>query len=73
MFETHQDLWRYYRLNLGTNLASEIFQNVINEQMHNIPGALNITDDVNIFGKTQDDHDIALKAVFQNLHELSSQ
>ena len=70
-FATHQGLRRYCRLNFGTNSASEIFQKLINEQIHDIPGALNISDDVIIFGKTQADHDNALKAVFQKIAEVN--
>ena len=70
-FATHQGLWRYCRLNFGTTSASEIFQKLINEQICDIPGALNISDDVIIFGKTQDDHDNALKAVFQKFAEVN--
>ena len=65
MFATHQGLWRHCRLNFGTNPASEIFQKPINEKICDIPGALNISDDVIIFGKTQDDHDNALKSQWQ--------
>ena len=64
-FATHKGLRRYSRLNFGTNSASEIFQKVINEQIHDIPGTLDISDDVIIFGKTQSDHDKALEAVFK--------
>ena len=70
-FTTHQGLWRYCRLNFGTNSASEIFQKLINEQISDISGALNISDDVIIFGKTQADHDSALKAVFQKFAEVN--
>ena len=70
-FATHKGLWRYSRLNFGTNSASEIFQKVITEQIHDIPGTLNISDDVIIFGKTQDDHDTALKVVFQKFSEVN--
>ena len=70
-FATHKGLWRYSRLNFGTNSASEIFQKTINEQIHDIPGALNISDDVIIFGKTQSDHDAALKAVFQKFAKVN--
>ena len=64
-FATHKGLRRYARLNFGTNSASEIFQNAIFELIQDIPGALNISDDVIIFGKTQVDHDNVLQAVFQ--------
>ena len=61
-FATYNGLWRYARLNFGTNSASEIFHKTINEQ---IPGTLNISDDIIIFGKTQAYHDLALRAVFK--------
>ena len=69
-FATHKGLRRYARLNFGTNSASEIFQKSISEQIHNIPGALNISDDVIVFGITQADHDRALKAVFKKFSEV---
>lgn len=64
-FATHKGLRRYKKLNFGTNSASEIFQQVISEQIRDIPNAINISDDIIIFGKTQADHDEALRAVFQ--------
>ena len=60
-FATHKGLRRYARLNFGTNSASEIFQMVINELIRDIPGALNISDDVIVFGKTQAEHNAALR------------
>ena len=68
-FATHQGLFRYKKLNFGTSSASEIFQLAINEQIHDIPNAINISDDVIIYGKTQAEHDQALEAVF---HRFSS-
>ena len=70
-FATHKGLRRYTRLNFGTNSASEIFQNTINEQIRDIQGILNISDDVIVFAKTQDAHDKALQAVFQKLSDVS--
>ena len=64
-FTTHKGLRRSTRLNFGTNSASEMFQNIISEQIRDIPGALNISDDVIVFGKTQAEHDKALQAVFE--------
>ena len=71
MFATHKGLRRYARLNFGTNSASEMFQNVISNQIHDISGALNISDDVIIFGKTQAEHDIALHKVFRKFSEVN--
>ena len=64
-FATHEGLRRYARLNFGTNSASEIFQNVISEQIQNIPGAINISDDIIVYGKSQEEHDTALHAVLK--------
>ena len=68
-FATHKGLRRYKRLNFGTNSASEIFQNAINEQVGDIQGVINISDDTGIivFGETQEKHDEALEALFRRL------
>jgi len=58
-------------LNFNTNSASEIFQKVISEQIRHIPGVLNISDDVIVFGKTQAEHDDSLNAVFCKLAEVN--
>ena len=39
-FATHKGLRRYTRLNFGTNSASEMFQHIISELLHDIPGAM---------------------------------
>ena len=68
-FGTHLGLMRYKRLNFGISSAAETFQNVIRETLEGIPGALNISDDILVFGKTQRAHDQSLEAVFQRLKE----
>lgn len=40
--------------------AAEIFQNTISEIIADIPGSMNISDDIIIFGKNQDTHDTNL-------------
>ena len=64
-FATHKGLRRYKRLNFGTNSAGELFQRVISDQIRDIPGAINISDDVIIYGKTPEEHNKALKAVIE--------
>ena len=64
-FATHKGLRRYTRLNFGTNSASEIFQHVIHEQIRDLEGVINISDDIIVFGKTQEAHDLALEAILQ--------
>ena len=68
-FQTHKGLRRYRTLNFGTSSASEVFQHAIAEEIRDIPNALNISDDVIVFGKTQAEHDAALKHVFQRFAE----
>ena len=69
-FATHEGLRRYTRLNFGTTSASEIFQNAIYEQIRDIKGSLNISDDIIIFGKTQQEHDNALHSVLQRFESV---
>ena len=68
-FSTHLGLMRYKRLNFGISSAAEIFQNVIHETLDGIKGAMNISDDILVFGTTQEEHDQNLRAVFQRLRE----
>ena len=68
-FGTHMGLMRYKRLNFGISSAAEIFQNVIRETLEGIDGAKNISDDILVFGKSHEEHDKTLRAVFQRLRE----
>ena len=69
-FVTHEGLRRYTRLNFGINSASEIFQNAISEQIKGIPGAINISDDIIIYGKNQKAHDQALHTVLRKFTQV---
>ena len=69
-FASHKGLRRYKRLNFGTNSASELFQQVIHDQIHDISGAMSISDDVTIYGKSQEQHDAALHAVCQRFADI---
>ena len=64
-FANHKGLWRYRRLNFGTNSASELFQKVMHNQIHDIPRVINISDYVIIYGRSQREHDAALFKVCQ--------
>ena len=66
-FSTHIGLRRFTRLNFGICSAAEIFQNAIRETLSGIEGAINISDDILVYGRTQDDHDRALKETFERL------
>ena len=68
-FSTHLGLYRYKRLNYGTNAATEIFQHALQETPQGIQGAKNIADDIIVFGNTRKDHDRTLKEVLTRLQE----
>ena len=69
-FATHKGLRRYKRLNFGTNSASELFQQVIHIQIHDISCAINISDDVIIHGESQPQHDAALRNVCRRFADI---
>lgn len=67
-FNTHIGIYRYKRLNFGISSASEIFQATISSLLRGIKGAQNISDDIVVYGKTQEDHDITLNKVRMGSH-----
>ena len=71
-FSTHFGLFRYKRLLFGVNAASEIFQNAIANVLHDIPGSRNLSDDIIVFGATQQEHDRSLKKTLQRLQEVGA-
>ena len=52
------------------NAAAEIFQHAISQILADIEGAINISDDIIVFGKTQGDHDRTLNQL-QVLQKVS--
>ena len=54
LFAKHEGLQKFKRLNLGTNLASEILQRKLDEILGNIPNCLTIADDVILFATSFD-------------------
>ena len=49
-FSTHVGLFRYKRLNYGTNAAAEIFQYTLQTQLQGLTGVKNIADDILVYG-----------------------
>ena len=47
--------------------ASEIFQNTLSELLSGLAGCKNMSDDIIVYGKSQHEHDICLKAVLERL------
>ena len=66
-FCTHEGLYRYKRLPFGISSASEIFQNVLQQSLQGLHGVRNIADDLIVWGKSQEEHDRNLEALFQRL------
>ena len=54
----------------GINAASEIFQNAVEEILTGLPGCKNISDDIIVFGRTQQEHDENLRGVLERLKQL---
>ncbi|CAC5363752.1 unnamed protein product [Mytilus coruscus] len=68
-FTTHVGLRRYKRLSFGVTSAAEIFQNTLSTALEGLDGVRNISDDIIVFGASQDEHDTRLAALFQRIHE----
>ena len=66
-FSTHIGLFRYKRLNYGTNAATEIFQHTLQAQLQGLQGVKNIADDIIVFGKTRKEHDSNLERCLQRI------
>ncbi|XP_038060004.1 uncharacterized protein K02A2.6-like [Patiria miniata] len=68
-FVTHKGLYRYKRLMFGINAAPEMYQNVISQVIGVGEGVANISDDIVVYGKTQEEHDQRLDCVMRKLKE----
>jgi hypothetical protein len=68
-FSTHVGLYQYKRLFFGISSAAEVFQHAIQTVLAGIKGAENVSDDIIIFGKSQEEHDEALSKVLHTLHK----
>ncbi|XP_036340795.1 uncharacterized protein K02A2.6-like [Rhagoletis pomonella] len=71
-FITHKGLFRYKRLMFGINSAPEIFQRVIGKLLCSCKNAFNYIDDIIIFGKTEEEHDEAVKRVVDVFRDNNS-
>ena len=69
VFSTHRGWFRYKRLKFGVNAAAEIFQNRIRKSVEGLEGVLNISDDLLVYGNSQEEHDMRLRAVLERLRE----
>ena len=60
-FTTHEGLLQFKRFIYGTSSAAECFQNVLQQNLADMPGVKNIADDIIIHGKTREDRDGTLE------------
>ena len=66
-FQTEDRIKRFKRLVLGLTSAPEELQHVLRSILAGIPGAMNMADDILVYGKSQEEHDIALKQTLEAL------
>ena len=64
---THKGLFRYKRLNYGTNASAKIFQYVLQRDLQGLLGVRNIADDIIVFGPTLAEHDANLDGCLRRL------
>jgi hypothetical protein len=67
MFATHTGLYWYKRVMFRVSAAPEIYQHVIQQSLQVCPRVQNISDDIIVFGKTQQEHDHKLNTVLARI------
>ena len=68
-FRTHRGIKRFKRLHFGINAAAEIFQQENEKTFGDIENVRVIYDDFIIFGKTREEHNLALARVLQRAED----
>ena len=66
-FTTHRGLYKFKRLPFGVACAPEIFQRVVDDILQGLYGVIVYIDDILVFGRDQQDHDILRQKVLQRL------
>jgi len=59
-FNTPFGRYRFLRMPFGLRMSQDIFQFKIDETYHDCQGATGIADDVTVYGKTYQEHDLHL-------------
>ena len=68
-FALDENLYRYKRMMFGITSAPEQYQNIIAQVTKGCEGALNIADDLIVYGRNQTEHDDNLFRVLRRLEE----
>ena len=66
---THIGLFRYKRMHMGISGASETFTEYIRVLLQHCPGQINMTDDILVYGKTNEEHHENLTRVLETLEK----
>ena len=68
-FTTHVGLRQYKRLYFGISSAAEVFQEKITEALAGLPGVLNVSDDILVYGSSHEEHLSNLKRLLKRIEE----
>ncbi|XP_062511800.1 uncharacterized protein K02A2.6-like [Corticium candelabrum] len=68
-FAVNDGLYRYKRMMFGITSAPEKYQHIVSQLLTDCPGALNIADDLIVYGPDQGTHDANLFRVLDRLRE----
>ena len=68
-FTTHAGLYRYKRLMFGITSAPKIYQHVIQQALHRCEGVRNISDDIILHAKNDQQHDERLEKLLERLQQ----
>lgn len=68
-FISSKGLYRYKRLMFGITCAPELFQKILEKMLLKCDGAINFIDDILVYGRTEQEHDLRLQEVLQVLKE----
>ena len=68
-FSTHVGLRRYKHLIFGLSSSAKIVQNTLQNALCGLDSVKNISNDIIVFGKTQEEHNRNLEATFARLKE----
>lgn len=69
-FITPQGRYRFLRLPFGINSAPEIFHSEMMKRFHDIEGVKVMMDDLLIYGKTKEEHDLRLQKVLNRTRDI---
>lgn len=68
-FISSKGLYRYKRLMFGITCAPELFQKILEKMLLKCDGVINFIDDILIYGRDEQEHDLRLQEVLRVLKE----